>query len=128
LTLESGGMCYRGELDSPPAYQESVRLHSLESRSQSTSPFNERYGKVYGTIRGTAASASYAAPSRGADSFKTTDTGMLSRRLSNFHLSRNALKNFPSLIFSMILTAMPPATYKPPSARTFRARFPASAP
>src|SRR5579863_2752953 len=60
--------------------------------------------------RGSEASASYAAPSSGADSFRITDTGILSSIVSNFHLSRKASKKVPSLIFSMILTAMPPAT------------------
>src|SRR6266478_3119384 len=37
--------------------------------------------------RSTDSSASYAAPSSGADSLRTTDTGILFSRPSNFHLS-----------------------------------------
>ena len=44
----------------------------------------------------TAASASYAAPSNGADSFKTTDTGILFSISVKCHLSRKNLKNVPS--------------------------------
>src|SRR5258708_537500 len=57
-----------------------------------------------------AASASYAAPISGAPSLSTTETVIFASKFSKCHLSLNARKKVPSLIFSMIFTAIPPAT------------------
>lgn len=85
-------------------------VSSLVSGNQSGNSSVITRDRQKSLYRGSEASASYAAPSSGADSFRITDTGILSSMLSNFHLSWKALKNVPSWIFSMIFTAMPPAT------------------